>query len=443
MIKNGLSMTSSPESADEDWGRLYISRKCIGAANCRNFAPDLLGEVAPDHDLVNNGGAHVAGPLVLQGSHDKGAFTGVVRQPRSKEEYLTARTAAAACPLAAIRLEKAAEDIPAAELGDPWREWPRRLEDNVWALGNSARRNIGALTYFIELPGGGILVDLPTPSEKLFRWLEAHGGVRWMFLTHRDHVQHHAEFAVRFPESRRVMGAADVNMRPRSWGDVTDAVEVKLGNALIPMTLDGTPIPQEALADSELAVLPQPGHTPGSLCLLYNGRFLFTGDHLHYSHRLGHMVAPRLQCWDDWDRQCDSVSQLAAWAEAGRLHFQWLLPGHGEWHRFDADGTSSVTANELNNTLEWMRRQPSGHVPMRNWVPFVMSRMNPRSRLGRFVLAVGGEGGEAWVLPRASRQYLIDYNPATTDAAIRRLYAVAAVGLATVSLLIWLAVRML
>ena len=35
-----------------------------------------------------------------------------------------------------------------------------------------------------------------------------------------------------------------------------------------------------------------------------------------------------------------------------------------------------------------------------------MSRMNPRGRLGRFVLAVGGEGGEAWVLPRASRWYL-------------------------------------
>jgi len=80
---------------------------------------------------------------------------------------------------------------------------------------------------------------------------------------------------------------------------------------------------------------------------------------------------------------------------------------------------------------------------MRSWVPFIMSRMNPRGRLGRFVLAVGGEGGEAWVLPRASRWYLPGYHPARTDAAMRRLYALAAAGLATVSLMIWLATRML
>jgi glyoxylase-like metal-dependent hydrolase (beta-lactamase superfamily II) len=378
---------------------------------------------------------------VLPDSHDKGAFTGVVRQPRSKEDYLAARTAAASCPFAAIRLEKPAAGLPPGELGAPWRDWPQRLENNVWVVGNPSMKNFGATAYFIERPGGGVLVDLPKPSEELFHWLEAHGGVRWLFLTHRDHVQHHAEFAARFPECRRVLGAADVNTRQSSHADGTEAVEIKLGNDLNPMTIDGTPISPEALPDTELAVLPQPGHTPGSLCLLYNGRFLFSGDHIRYSSRLGCITAARLQCWEDWERQCRSVSQLASWAEAGGLRFQWLLPGHGVWHCFAGDGSADVTAEELRRALEWMRRQPPGHVSMLQWVPFVVSRRNPRGLLGRIVLAIGGEGGEAWVLPRGARRYLVDYRPERTDAAMRRLYAIAAAALLTVSMLLWLATR--
>jgi glyoxylase-like metal-dependent hydrolase (beta-lactamase superfamily II)/ferredoxin len=442
-MENELSSYPSPKPAAEDWGRLHVSRKCIGAGTCRNVSPELLAEIVTAHGPLDDDGSRATGPRLLPDSHDKGAFTGVVRQPSTKEEYLAARNAAAACPFSAIRLEKPAADMPSDELGDPWREWPRRLEDNVWVLGNPSARNAGAMTYFIERRGGGVVVDLPKPSEKLFRWLEDHGGVRWLFLTHRDHVQHHAEFAARFPESLRVMSAADVNRKKGSWAEVTEAVEVQLGNGLGPMTLEGTPIPQEALPDAELAVLPQPGHTPGSLCLLYSGRFLFTGDHLQYSRRLGRIIASRLHCWEDWERQCDSVRQLAAWAEAGRLRFQWLLPGHGEWHRFDGDGSAAVIAKELKSSLEWMRRQPPGNVPRRSWIPFIMSRMNPQGRLGRLVLAIGGEGGEAWVLPRAARQYLSNYDPAQTDAALRRLYALGAAGLVSVSLLIWLATRML
>ena len=69
----------------------------------------------------------------------------------------------------------------------------------------------------------------------------------------------------------------------------------------------------------------------------------------------------------------------------------------------------------------------------------------PTGRLGRGWSAPlpGGEGGEAWVLPRASRQYLTDYDPARSDAAMRRLYALAAASLAILSLLMWLATRML
>lgn len=439
---NDSSSTSSQEPVAAEWGRLYVTRKCCGAGTCRNIAPELLGEVAPSHGLRDDGSAQRAGtPPVLPGSYDPGAFTGVLRQPRNKEEFLAARTAAAACPFSAIRLERPSARVPPGELGPPWRDWPRRLEDNVWLVGHPSAKNFGAFSYFIELPGGGLLVDVPKPSEELFRWLEEHGGVRWLFLTHRDHAQHHAEFVARFPGCRRVIGAADVNLRESTYQAATGDVEFKLGSGPSPMTLEGTSITEDALADAELAVLPQPGHTSGTLCLLYRGRFFFTGDHLSHSRHLGHIVAHRLQCWGDWERQCASMRLLVKWAEAGQLRFAWLLPGHGEWHSF-ADGAGAVPpAVALKRGLEWMERQPPGRVPLLNWVPFVMTRMNPGSRFARFARAVGGKGGEAWLLPRTVRRYLNDYDPAQTQAGVRRAQALAVAALALVTSLIWLGAR--
>lgn len=423
-MSSDSSSKPSQEPVAAEWGRLYVTRKCCGAGTCRNIAPELLGEV----------------PQVLPGSYEPGAFTGVLRQPRNKEEFLAARTAAAACPFSAIRLERPTARIPPAELGPPWRDWPRRLEENVWLVGHPSTKNFGAFSYFIELPGGGVLVDVPKPSEELFRWLEEHGGVRWLFLTHRDHTQHHVEFAARFPGCRRIIGAADVNPRETTYQASTSDVEIKLGSGPGAMTLEGEPIAEDSLAAAELAVLPQPGHTAGTLCLLYRGRFFFTGDHLNYSRHLGHIVAHRLQCWEDWERQCASMRLLVKWAGAGQLRFAWLLPGHGEWHCFE-EGGAVLPAAALRRGLEWMEQQPPGHVPLRNWVPFIMARMNPNGRFARFVRAVGGEGGEAWLLPRAVRHYLKDHDPLKTQKGVRRAQALAAAALVLVTSLAWLGAR--
>lgn len=436
-MKTDSSDTPSAAPEADDWGRLHVNRQCCGAATCRNFAPELLGEVPSA-----KGEASGKGPSVLPGSYEQGAFTGVVRQPRSKEDFLAARTAAAACPFGALRLERPRQTVPPAELGSPWREWPRRMEDNVWALGHTSADNYGALPYFIELPGGGVLVDVPRPSEELFRWLEEHGGVRWLFLTHRDHVSHHAEFAARFPGCRRVIGAADVNPRERPFAPVTSDVEIQLGHELVPMTLEGKPLTEAELANAELVVLPQPGHTAGTLCLWYRGRFFFTGDHLSYSRLHARLIAHRLQCWDDWERQSESVGRLVQWAEAGWLRFTWVLPGHGEWHRFEGDGGAAATAAVLRLGHEWMCGQEAGNTPLlRHWVPFVMSRTRPNTRFARFVRAIGGESREAWLLPRGLRRYLKDHEPARAEAAVRRAYALVATSLVLLTGLVWLGVR--
>ncbi|WP_437798990.1 MBL fold metallo-hydrolase [Sorangium sp. So ce693] len=440
-----MDNAQSDDIEEGDWGRLHVTRACCGAGVCRNFAPELLGEVAPAHWEAMDGDVRRGGPAVLAGTYDEGAFTGILRQPRCRADLEAARSAVAACPVNALRLRSSPSRARAGlgALGAPFRAWPRRIEEDVWALGHPARENAGATAYFIERPAGGVLVDLPSPTEAVFRFLEAHGGVRWIFLTHRDHTVHHAEFAARFPGCRRVLGAADVSPRGDRRNPATSDVEIKLRDRLEPMTLDGSPLGDGDLAGAELAVLSQPGHTAGSMCLLYRGRFLFTGDHLAYSRRVGQIVAFRLQCWNDWERQIRSVRRLVALAGAGQLRFAWLLPGHGEWRRLEGDGGAPQTAAELRRALAWMERQAPGHVPFFRFIPWLQSRSYPGTRLARAVHAIGGEGpgSEAWVLPRAARPYLPDYRPEKAAAAWLRVSLVAVTALGAAAAAAQLAAR--
>ncbi|TNE85883.1 MAG: MBL fold metallo-hydrolase [Deltaproteobacteria bacterium] len=379
-------------TASESWGTVTVTGRCCGAGSCRNYAPDLLVELDPDgcQELAPDG-------------HEPGAFTGVRRQPRSAAEYQQARTAAAACGFGAIKLGKPAQKLPSELRGSPWKHFPRELEPGVWMLGQPSTRNYGATAFFLEREGGGVLVDLPKPSKSLFAWLREHGGVSRIFLTHADHAQHHAEFVAAFPGAKRMLGRRDVNKYAHAYADATTEVELLLDSDGGPLDFDGHPLPVERMSETELVLLPQPGHTPGGFCLLYRGRYLFTGDHLAYSHRLGHPVGARLQCWQDWEVLTSSVDQLAHWAHAGHLRFAWLLPGHGEEARLCEEPDADAVAAQLDAGVAWMREQPPGRVSLLRWVPFVLARTAPESFVGRVVNAFGEP---AWVLPKAVRRYL-------------------------------------
>jgi hypothetical protein len=115
-------------------------------------------------------------------------------------------------------------------------------------------------------------------------------------------------------------------------------------------------------------------------------------------------VASRLQCWQDWQIQTQSVEALVSWIETYGLHFEWLLPGHGEWHRFAGGGSPQQTAAELRSAVSWMRAQPTGRVPLARWVLFVLSRTSPV--VSWAVRTLFGRHREARVLPRAVRRYI-------------------------------------
>jgi len=80
-----------------------------------------------------------------------------------------------------------------------------------------------------------------------------------------------------------------------------------------------------------LLAIPVPGHTRGSVVYLLESRFLFTGDSLYWSRRRGRLSAFRDACWYSWEEQARSLSRL------GEHSFWWVLPGHGNRAKGEAE----------------------------------------------------------------------------------------------------------
>ncbi|HEV8324896.1 MAG TPA: MBL fold metallo-hydrolase [Myxococcota bacterium] len=258
-------------------GEFYVDESCIDCATCRQIAPALYGH------------AEARGLSYVQ------------RQPRGEEETRRALMALVACPTASIGTEHKVDVRPgidafpepiAADVGD------------VLFCGFTDESSFGAWSWLVRRPGGNVLVDSPRPAGPLLRRIEALGGVRLHFLTHRDDVAEHETLHARFG-TERVLHADDVSA-------LTRGVERRL-----------TGREPTRLAD-DLVAVPVPGHTRGSAALLYRDTFLFTGDHLWWSSEDGRLDASRSVCWWSWAEQLRSLERLLD------LRFEWVLPGHGE-----------------------------------------------------------------------------------------------------------------
>ena len=99
------------------------------------------------------------------------------------------------------------------------------------------------------------------------------------------------------------------------------------------------------LAADDLQLIPTPGHTEGSSCLLHRETHLFTGDHLAWSTRLRHPYAFRDACWYSWPELVKSMERVA------KLRFEWILPGHGHPCHFEA----AEMATQMERCVEWCR----------------------------------------------------------------------------------------
>lgn len=279
-----------PENVEGDF---YVDRTCIDCDTCRWMAPDIF-------------------------SREVGS-SAVFHQPQSDRERLHAMQALLACPTASIGTIEKPTDIKIAQ-----QSFPVLVAENVYHCGYHAQNSFGAASYLIQRPEGNILVDSPRFAPPLVKRLEAMGGIRHLYLTHRDDVADHQKFHDRFG-CDRILHIDEVDRG-------TQSVEIKLTGS--------DPIPLE----SDLLIIPVPGHTKGHTVLLYQNKFLFTGDHLAWSARQNHLVGFREVCWYSWEELRRSMQLLSNYS------FEWVLPGHGR--RYHAD--SKTMHREMQKCLTWM-----------------------------------------------------------------------------------------
>ena len=277
-------------------GDFFVDSTCIDCDACRQIAPETFAEDG-DASIVHH-------------------------QPENEQQTKRALMALVACPTASIGTIEHHD----AHVGIDG--FPELLAENVYFCGFTSESSFGAWSYLIARPeseGGNILVDSPRFATQLIKRIDALGGVRTMFLTHKDDVADHHRFRKNY-KCRRVMHADDGAQRLGLEYVIRGSESVQL--------------------DHDLVAIPVPGHTRGHTVLLYKNKFLFTGDHLAWSPNRNSLIAFRSACWYSWEEQTRSMAKLLDY------DFEWVLPGHGRIHH---DSRAGMRA-ELKRCIDWMAK---------------------------------------------------------------------------------------
>jgi glyoxylase-like metal-dependent hydrolase (beta-lactamase superfamily II)/ferredoxin len=244
-------------------GDLFVDETCIECDTCRELAPDVFGSLESGQSFVS-------------------------RQPGDDATWRRALHAVVSCPTSSIGTERSAKEAA--------NDLPVRLDGEVYRCGYSSEASYGAQSYLVRRAEGNVLIDSPRFAGPLVRRIDALGGIRHMFLTHRDDVADHARFRERFGCERII-----------HRDDAVIDVEV---------LLDG-----DRELGPGLRVIHVPGHTRGSCVLLVDDEYLFTGDHLWAWE--GRLEMGRNVSWYSWTEQKKSLRKLLDY------RFEWVLPGHG------------------------------------------------------------------------------------------------------------------
>ncbi|HEY3054541.1 MAG TPA: MBL fold metallo-hydrolase [Thermoanaerobaculia bacterium] len=272
-------------------GDFFVDSTCIDCDACRQIAPSVFS------DIGNQSAVH--------------------HQPESDDELLAAQKALIACPTASIG------SATKHEMSRALAAYPELIADDVYRCGYTSESSFGAFSYLIRHHGGNILVDSPRFTGPLVKRIAAMGGVRRMLLTHQDDIADHEKFHERFG-SERVIHRDDARTRK---------IELK-------------PEGSDPIAlESDLLMIPTPGHTKGHSVFLYREKFLFTGDHLAWDPDDERLIAFRSVCWYSWSEQIESMKRLLDY------RFEWVLPGHGRPIQLPAERMH----RELERCVAWMK----------------------------------------------------------------------------------------
>src|SRR5438105_2400001 len=219
-------------------GDFFVDSTCIDCDACRQIAPSVFGQAA-ETSYVHT-------------------------QPIAAQDRRRALHALLACPTGSIGC--LGDDDPKAVMND----FPLVVEEPVLYCGYNSPKSYGGNSYFIRHPQGNWLIDSPKFVAPLVRRLEALGGIKHIFLSHRDDVADAAKYAHHFG-ARRIIHREELSSQP-------DAELILEGQ-------EPTDLAPEFLA------VPTPGHTKGHCVLLFRERFLFTGDHLDWDRDAQRLAA--------------------------------------------------------------------------------------------------------------------------------------------------------
>jgi len=253
-------------------GSFFVDSTCINCDTCRQLAPVTFEET--------------------------GEYSAVTRQPVTEAERLQAYQALVACPVGSIgSTEKDPASLQAATAS-----FPLHLEDGVYYCGFNSEKSFGANSYFVMHAGGNWLIDSPRYTGRLVQAFERQGGVKYILLSHEDDVADADRYAKRF-EAVRIIHRADAHAVPDAERiiDGVDPIEIS----------------------PEFVMIPVPGHTLGSVALLYRQRFLFTGDHLWWDRDARGLDVPTNLVRSRTHLRASTEKLLA-------YRFSWILPGHGD-----------------------------------------------------------------------------------------------------------------
>ncbi len=253
-------------------GPFFVDSTCINCDACRQLAPASFVE--------------------------QGEYSTVFAQPATGREILEAYRALLACPVGSIGVISI--DKPRRQ--EAMESFPLQIEGSVFYNGFNSEKSFGASSYLIQHPEGNWLIDSPRYVKRLVEAFEQMGGVRYIFLSHEDDVADAWRYARHFGATR-IIHRADVAAEP-------DAEWVIEGEGIVEVA-------------PKFLIIPSPGHTPGSMVLLHDNRYLFSGDHLFWDRDTETLRLPSVYLW----------SEAAILRSAERLlefSFEWILPGHGD-----------------------------------------------------------------------------------------------------------------
>jgi glyoxylase-like metal-dependent hydrolase (beta-lactamase superfamily II)/ferredoxin len=265
-------MASPAKSLPENVpGEFFVDSTCIDCDTCRQLAPQTFGET--------------------------GEFSFVKAQPADAQQTHAALQALVSCPTGSIGTRGAnrAKEV--------MRGFPLRIEDDVYYCGFNSPKSFGGNSYFVRHPDGNWLIDSPKYLPLLAKAFEQLGGLAYIFLTHRDDVADAERYAEHF-HARRIIHRDELDAQPGAEWIFEGEEPIELAKGFV--------------------AIPTPGHTRGHMVLLYENRYLFTGDHLWWDRDDQRLGASRSYCWYSWPRQIESMSRLL------KCQFEWVLPGHGQ-----------------------------------------------------------------------------------------------------------------